>query len=279
MAGRTETGQLMSDTKEPGQQPGKSRRQTKFSSTERDRIRAAILAYARETSVGVPTLKLHMEEKTGRTLDNPSQKTLQRFLAGTSFVNDGFVSWCAEFVAKAGTQTPHEMLAHELSSFFAPGQPGEHGGRDVPARFAAEYEIISGTAQYRPLKVISVDKSRNTDKPYGRCIVSGGGEGIKGHDAPNLKVHEVETGPGSGGTDGTFRPPANEGVVLYFEPLVFMLLRNNLTRLPRVYWLQEKAGGMLGGHAMHAVPHGSGSSEIPYSEMRNYELHPVAEKT
>jgi hypothetical protein len=57
-----------------------------------------------------------------------------------------------------------------------------------------------------------------------------------------------------------------------------MLLRSNLTRLPRVYWLREREAGQLVGHAMYAIPTGAESIQVPYSELRNHELHLDAEK-
>lgn len=247
-------------------------RQTKFDHAEREKIRAAILAYAKQNKIGAPNLQLRIAEATKRNIDQVPLKTLQRFLKDEGRTNDGFLIPLAEFVAAAGAKTPHDELAYELGAFYARGDLKEGEAGDVPGRFAGQYEIVSGRAAFSSVKVLKIEgEDQNPDKPYGRCILAGSGRA--------LKAIETETGPGSGGTDGVFRPPANEGVVLYFAPLVFMLLRNNLTRLPRVYWLREKQDGKLVGHAMHAIPLEPGSIQVPYSELRNHELHPVAEKS
>lgn len=242
-------------------------RQTTFDNAERDKIRAVIRAYARENRIGVPNLQRHIAEATKRSLDQIPLKTLQRFLEDKGRTNDGFLIPLAEFVAAAGAKTPHDGLAYELGAFFAREEPAQ----DVPSHFSGSYEVVSGNTTFSKFKVIKIQgETVNPDKPYGRCEISGAGR--------SLKVREWEAGPGSAGTEGAFRPPANQGVMLFFDPLIFMLLRNDLTRLPRVYWLQEGAEGKLLGHAMHAMPFDQ-SAKFPYSELRNFELHPVAEKT
>lgn len=245
---------------------------TSFDHKERERIRAAVLAYARENRIGAPSLQLHIAKVTKRSVDHIPLKTLQRFLKDEGRTNDGFLVPLAEFVAVSGAAPPpDEGLARELGAFFARGELGERTAAELPTRFAGEYAIVAGRAKFSQWKVVKVGgEAVDPDHPYGRCVLSGGGQ--------NLKVQEFETGPGSDGADGKFRPPANEGVALFFEPLIFMLLRSNLTRLPRVYWLREQEAGKLVGHAMHASPIEPGDIQVPYSELRNHELHP-AEKS
>lgn len=246
-------------------------RQTQFDQADRDRLRAAILAYAKTNKVGAPSIQLRIAEATKRTIDQVPLKTLQRFLKGEGRTNDGFLVPVAEFIEKVGAITPLDTIAHELGAFFARGGTEEEAADEVPARIARTYEVVAGSAKFKNIKVIRSGAIENPDEPYGRCVISGTGR--------SLKVQELETAPDSTGADGAFRPPANEGVVLYFAPLLFMLLRNNLTRLPRVYWLREQEDGKLVGHAMHSIPLEPGSIQVPYSELRNHELHPAPEKT
>lgn len=245
----------------------KPRRQTAFDAAERERIRRALLAYARDNRIGAPNLHLHIAEKTGRTVDQlGALKTLQRFLQGEGRVNDGFVATCALFAERAGATSAHDELAHDLGEFFSrddQGQPAD----DVPSRLAGDYEIWAGGAKFTDFKVQIKGHAVNPDTAYGRCRVSGNGRG--------LKVVETEAVPGSGAADGTFRPAANDGMMLYFDPLIFVLMKNRLTRLPRVYWLRERQDGRLSGHAMHGVPVEPGNDHPPYSELRNYELRPL----
>jgi len=246
----------------------KPKRQIAFDAAERERIRRALLAYGKENRIGAPTLQLHIAEKTGRTVDQlGALRTLQRFLLGEGRVNDGFVAACAVFVERAGVMTPHDDLARDLGAFFArdiADQPAD----EAPSRLAGDYAIWAGETTFANLKVQIKGEDVNPDVPYGRCRISGSGRG--------LKVHETEATPGSDGADGAFRPPANDGMMLYFDPLIFLLLKNRLTRLPRVYWLRERQDGGLAGHAMHGDPVESGNEYPPYSKLRNYELRPVA---
>lgn len=245
----------------------KPRRQTKFDAAERERICRALLAYARDNRIGAPNLQLHIAEKLGRTVDEVGAlKTLQRFLIGEGRVNDGFVTVCAAFVECTGTTTPHDELAHDLGAFFArdiADQPAD----EVPSHLAGDYEVWAGETTFANLKVQIKGQDMNPDVPYGRCRISGGGRG--------LTVHETEAAPGSNGADGAFRPAANDGMMLYFDPLIFVLLKNRLTRLPRIYWLRERQDGRLAGHAMHGDPVEPGNDYPPYSRLRNYELRLV----
>jgi hypothetical protein len=246
----------------------KPKRQTKFDAAERERIRRALLAYARDNRIGAPNLQLHIAEKLGRTVDEVGAlKTLQRFLIGEGRVNDGFVTVCAAFAERTGAMTPHDELARDLGEFFS--RDGEDRPADeVPSRLAGDYVVWAGGKTFIDFKVEVKGQHVNPHVPYGRCRISGGGRG--------LKVHETEATPESNSADGTFRPAANDGMMLYFNPLIFMLLKNRLTRLPRVYWLRERQDGRLAGNAMHGIPVEPGHDYPPYSELRVYELRPVA---
>lgn len=246
----------------------KPRRQIAFDAAERERIRRALVAYARDNRIGAPNLHLHIAEKTGRTVDQlGALKTLQRFLIGEGRVNDGFVAACAAFVERAGAMTPHDELARDLGAFFS-RDIAEQPADEVPSRLAGDYEVWAGETTFANLKVQIKGEDMNPDVAYGRCRISGAGRG--------LKVHETEAAPGSGAAEGAFRPPAHDGMMLYFDPLIFVLMKNKLTRLPRVYWLREQQDGRLAGHAMHGDPVEPGFDFPPYSRLRNYELRPIA---
>jgi hypothetical protein len=257
----------MADQQELRQRNAPMQRQTKFDAADRDRLRRALLGYARENRIGAPNLQLRIADTTGRSIDQIPLKTLQRFLKDEGRTNDGFLIPIAEFVTAAEAATPHDELARDLGAFFSRDE-ADRSAAEVPERFCGEYEVWAGGARFTDFKVQIKGEAANPDVAYGRCRISGSGRG--------LKVHETETGPGSGGADGAYRPPANEGMMLFFDPLVFILLKNALTRLPRVYWLRERDGGRLAGHAMHAVPLEPGADHPPYSELRNHELRPTA---
>ncbi len=246
----------------------KPRRQIAFDAAERERIRRALLAYARDNRIGAPNLHLHIAEKTGRTVDQlGALKTLQRFLIGEGRVNDGFVATCAAFVERAGATSAHDELARDLGAFFS-RDIAEQPADEVPSHLAGDYEVWAGETTFANLKVQIKGEDMNPDVAYGRCRISGAGRG--------LKVHETEAAPESGAAEGAFRPPAHDGMMLYFGPLIFVLMKNKLTRLPRVYWLREQQDGRLAGHAMHGDPVGPGFDFPPYSKLRNYELRPIA---
>lgn len=238
-------------------------RQTKFDVAERERIRHALLAYARDNRIGAPNLQLHIAEKLGRTVDEVGAlKTLQRFLTGEGRVNDGFITVCAAFVERTGAMTSHDELAHDLGAFFMrdiADQPAD----EVPSRLAGDYEIWASEIWHAHFVVKS--EHMKPGKSYNLCRISGSGRG--------LKVHELATASES--AYGSFRPAANEGVMLYFDPLIFILLKNRLTRLPRVYWLREGQHGYLRGEAVHGNLAEPDLDPPPCSGRRNHELRPI----
>jgi hypothetical protein len=214
----------MADAK--GQEP----RQSKFDVADRERLRAVILAYARENRIGAPNLQLRIADATKRSPDQIPLKTLQRFLKDEGRTNDGFLIPVAEFVAAVDAAGPHDALARDLGEFFSRGA-ADRPADVVPDRLVGEYEVWAGGTRFTDFKIRREGKFENPDVPYGRCRLSGSGRG--------LKVHETETGPGSGGADGDFRPPTSEGVMLFFSPLVFILLKNSMTRLSARFNNQE----------------------------------------
>jgi hypothetical protein len=259
----------MTDETKSRQRPSKPPRKTAFDQTARDALRAAIPRYARENGIGAPALQVRIAQITKRSPDQLPLKTLQRFLGNIGRTNDGFLIPCFEFAEAVGETGPHDELARDLGEFFSRGEIEERPADEVPERLAGQYEVWAGAGTFINFKVrTAAEGELNPDERYGRCRLSGSGRG--------LKVHEEEAGPGSDGTAGEFRQAANEGMMLFFEPLVFILLKNRLTRLPRVYWLREHPDGKLLGHAMQGDPAQSGGEVIPYSRLRNFELRRTA---
>jgi hypothetical protein len=75
-----------------------------------------------------------------------------------------------------------------------------------------------------------------TDQLYGRCTI----EKIDG--TAGFKVFEEALGPRRATAEKLAYISGSlfyEGILFFFKPVIFVLLRNNLTRLPRVYWLQR----------------------------------------
>jgi hypothetical protein len=69
-----------------------------------------------------------------------------------------------------------------------------------------------------------------------------------------------------------------EGVLLCFEPLIFVVAKNVLTRLPRAYWLRQFDGGTLAGYGMEAAFLMSMSEARPYSKPVDFEFRPDAQE-
>jgi hypothetical protein len=253
----------MTDETHLKRQAEKPPKKAEFDQSERDELRAVLLRYARENGIGSPNLQSRIAKASKRPSHQIPLKTLQRFLKNEGRTNDGFLIPCFEFAASIGEMGPHDELTRDLGEFFSRGEIEGRAADEVPERLAGSYEVWEGGSGLANFKVMTAEGAKS-DKPYGRCSLIVRGRG--------LKVYETETGPGSGGKGGAFRPAANEGMALFFDPLVFVLLKNHLTRLPRVYWLREGKEDRLIGHGMQGEPIHSGNPEIPYSHFRNFEL-------
>ncbi|WP_127650095.1 hypothetical protein [Sinorhizobium meliloti] len=245
-------------------------RKTQFDMAERERLRSALLAYAEKHGIGVPTLQVRIADATDRSPDLLPLKTLQRFLTGIGRTNDAFLIPCFQFAQSLPAQSDTMNIARELGSFF--GLAGLQANADqsgtsmvAAEQFAGRYAVA--TRQPRPKKVRVFDIDDDDDKlnlAYSRCEFENTGPGSQ------LKVREEVFNPAMVAATRPAEEVAArhcfEGVVLVFDPLVFIVSRNVLTRLPKAYWLREFGNGLLMGCGMEASFLNDMDEPRPYSD-------------
>jgi hypothetical protein len=214
-----------------------------FSQDDRARLRAALLAYMEEHRIGVPTLQVRIAQAAGREPHLLPLKTLQRFLADTSRTNDGLLSLCFQFAETLEPKAGPEGFAEAADAFFETTVNG--GNRSV---LLGRW---TGLAQ------------RNKT---GMSVVNQTGMDISSVQTSELKLELLENGKGLKTTEKVTNPGGNrnakydpgmqhiyEGIAVQFRPLICLIAKNLLTRLPRTYWLQESDTGFLIGHGAEAI--------------------------
>jgi hypothetical protein len=106
---------------------------------------------------------------------------------------------------------------------------------------------------------------------HSRCLVEQPGPAAPYH----LREEIIVTSEGAQ-ADGVRH--IYEGVVLAFDPLVFALSKNALTRLPRAYWLRGFADGTLAGYGMEAAFLTDLGEARPYTHPVDFEFRHESEK-
>ncbi len=91
---------------------------TEYDLAQRERIRQALLAYAKEHKIGVPRLAARVKETVHRNPEIPV-KTLQRFMKGEVRTLDQYVGFLAQFVDKMAQVDPTPRLGVALSAFYS----------------------------------------------------------------------------------------------------------------------------------------------------------------
>lgn len=210
-----------------------------FSQDDRARLRASLLDYMKEHKIGVPTLQLRIAQAAGREPHLLPLKTLQRFLADTTRTNDSLLSLCFQFAESVKPKAEGEALAEAAAAFFdAPASGGEGlNGRWIGAAAGNKRGIVVVAA--------GVDRTSVTTSE----LVIDTPENAKG-----LRIRETVTNPAANRTakyDPGFRH-RYEGMALSFSPLLCVILKNTLTRLPRTYWLNSDPDTMHG-HGVEAI--------------------------
>jgi hypothetical protein len=221
-------------------------RKTQFNLADRDRLRAALRNYMQENRIGVPALQLRIADATDRSPDLLPLKTLQRFLADCGRTNDAFLQPCFQFAQTLPTTGKPDDFARELAAFFGLVVTGEKGAPEGEAvRLVGRYKV-SAERRERTVRVLESDETE-FKLGYSTCTV-------EGDEQARFSFREEVFNPGmvdpppTGGVRHSF-----EGALLFFDPLVFVVAKNLLTRLPRAYWLREFEGRTLAGYGMEAA--------------------------
>lgn len=232
-----------------------------FSQDDRAGLRATLLAYMQEHRIGVPTLQVRIAQAAGREPHLLPLKTLQRFLADTSRTNDALLALCFQFAETLKPKPGSEDFAEAAAAFFETIGEVHHllgqwtglaqGKTGMTAVNQTGADISS--VQSSTLKLDLMGKQRG------------------------LRVSETVTNP-SGNRKAVYDPGMQhvyEGIAVQFRPLVCLISKNLLTRLPRTYWLQKGEDGHLRGHVAEAVFGAREGDLRVVSEMHHYRFKPV----
>lgn len=237
------------ETAAPGNAP---ERKTAFDAGERAHIRAALLRYMGEHRIGVPTLQGRIAQASGRSPDLIPLKTLQRFLADTHRTNDAFLIPVHQFSRDLPVRSIIDELGSAVSGFFS--QSSEQGDARHEARagldLAGAYDILAAqVVKPDPASGLRMEIRSGYKIPYGRMQFA------PGHGGHYLTAQEVIFNPHKipAPESGEGARHLCEGAVLAFRPLVVLLLRSVLSRLPKTYWLRQDKEGDLMGNAIEAV--------------------------
>jgi hypothetical protein len=217
--------------------PGRAR----FDMAERARIRTAMLRYMETHRIGVPALQARISEAVNRPVDLIPLKTLQRFLAASTRTNDAFLVPCHQFVSglpdyAGAIETGAEALPRLFREFLSAGLspvPASHLSQDA-VNFEGHYSLF---ILLDPAQVPEGSALPGNSLTYATMIVTAT------EDKSGLSVQEYLHNPAV--VDIITEPSRStghhhcEGVLTAFEGGPFILLRNNLTRLPKAYALRR----------------------------------------
>ncbi|UPT88515.1 hypothetical protein HAP41_0000005340 [Bradyrhizobium barranii subsp. apii] len=246
-------------------------RKTQFNLAERERLRAALRNYMQENRIGVPALQLRIAEGTDRSPDLLPLKTLQRFLADCGRTNDAFLQPCFQFAQSLPSTGRSDDFARELAGYFGLLAAGEGGTpRSAPVRFAGRYKV-SAKRRERKVRVFEGDETEFA-LGYSTCTVQGNEQARFSFREDVFNPGMVDPVPASGARHSF------EGALLFFDPLVFVVAKNLLTRLPRAYWLREFEGGTLMGYGMEAAFLHETDTARPYSNPVDFSFERIHEE-
>lgn len=214
---------------------------SEFSEEDRSRLRAALNSYMDAHDIGAPTLQARIAKATGRNPKLVPLKTLQRFLGGSIRTNDAFLMPCFQFVESIRPKTRAETLSEAAFAFF---DVRRVDGRDT---LLGRWR---GTAAGNKVGITVIRAST-------------------GHDLTSVPVSELifqTVGDETLVRESLFNPEASrtakyeegfrhtyEGIALRFDTLVYLVLKNTTTLLPRSYWLQWDGDESLSGHGAEAL--------------------------
>lgn len=189
-----------------------------YTEEERGDIRRQLLSYMERHRIGTPTLQARIAQAGGRSNYEVNNKTLQRFLAARHRTNDGFVWLCHKFLLGVDAEDPVREFGDAACRFhqFETDEAALAGG-------AGTYEI-SGAP----------DDGENKTVPYGSLTL----RRVPGR--PYLRATEtVSNRHAVAGRDGAAAPFLFEGAALIQAKGISVILRDVLTRLPKLNLLYE----------------------------------------
>jgi hypothetical protein len=207
---------------------------TEFDQRERELVRSALRRYMEENRIGTPALQYRIiEADTPRHREIPLS-TLQRFVTGSHHTQDHHVALCHAFVRELpyyGEGRDIAELGRALTAFLR--EPLDADAREdliekLRSNFAGSYET----------RALPASRGEFTYPPQSDLIASRiSFEPVA--NQPWLSVQELVTDLLNADTPD--RRFAYDGVLLLDAPLVFVFLRNTLTRQPKSYSLKLRS--------------------------------------
>ena len=189
---------------------------TEYDLAQRERIREALLAYAKEHKIGVPRLAARIKETVYRNPTVPV-KTLQRFMKGEVRTIDMQVGFLAQFVAKVSKEDPTLRLGFALSAFYPSKDNTDRSGTFVASEYA-EWEPESDDAYCSKIEIAM--------------------------DQGTWRVKEVNTTAGS--------HQVYDGAMTSSGSTMLIVLKDRLLGLPRTITVRGGANGVYNGVATAA---------------------------
>lgn len=226
-----------------------------FDLAERARLRRVLFHYMKQHKVRTSELCKRIAEATGRIRNSPdganpylvARRTLERFLNDERRTNDAFLIPIAQFAETLpGYSDPLDTLSDALEVFFRidafhSSAPAMQGWFEQKSTHEPAYLIQPAS---------SPDPERMTRVAH-MCV-----EPLQGRFA--LRV-DVAPAPAEDivPTDQIWTQVGHrsEGVMVAFDHFLFALLRDTVTNLPKVHWIQQTKDGTFYSRTSAAIPY------------------------
>ncbi|WP_257315974.1 hypothetical protein [Shinella pollutisoli] len=231
---------------------------TFYDDAERGRIRAALRRYLAQNGIGAPKLRDLIADANGLAFRKDGGEpialsTVQRFITGKHRVNDSFVRLCARFAEGLPGDDPVAVFGEQLTAFLGVRR-GEGEFPPVPAEVAGSYTCHAKRALPTGQLLRLLPKGNPADLvPFSRIEID------LIPDRPFASIREtIENWGAAAPTAADIKletPPRRSyvGIVACPEGLLFALMRNVTTGMPRVYWLAQTGGNGLGGYGHESI--------------------------
>lgn len=195
--------------------------QTGFDPQDREQILRALRRYMKEHGIGTPTLLYRIIQADPRRRE-VTLSTLQRFLAEKHHTQDQYVALCHAFVKDLpyyGEGQDIGQLGAVLSGFFSPPAEGTIAlpllRDELRDELKGRYQLLMGTEEAKKHPTLDIEVTAAANRPFMRVVET---KQLPGDNAPRHRF---------------------EGVLVASERLIFGVLRNVLTHLPKIYWLER----------------------------------------
>jgi hypothetical protein len=202
-----------------------------FDQQERARVRGALRRYMAEHRIGAPTLQARIIEADAPRHREIPLSTLQRFLTGSHHTHDHHVALCHAFASALpyyGEGRDVAQLGATLAGFLQEPTDGDSRAdliAKLGTQFAGRYET-----RIKPAAPGGFPYPPESEFVHSHLVF----EPVP--DQAYLLAREFVNDLANS-ADGRERRFAFDGVLLFAAPLIYVFLRNSLTRQPKSYAL------------------------------------------